>query len=102
MEQKTLYYVILILVALSTLLPLITPYVNRKRQQRVFQEQLEKRQRYLATLQTGDEVILFSGLYGRIIRIKDSLVELQIAEGVTVYVEKESIMGKAKELLFAK
>lgn len=32
--------------------------------------------------------------------IKDDLVSLQIAKGVVIYVEKESVMGKTKELLF--
>ncbi|HEL2459801.1 preprotein translocase subunit YajC [Streptococcus suis] len=102
MDQQTLYYALIILVALSTILPVLTSYVNRKRQQKALEEQLENRQRYLSTLQAGDEVILFSGLHGKIIKLTDSLVELQIAKGIIVYVEKESIMGKAKELLFTK
>ncbi len=95
MDQQTLYYVLIILVALSTILPVLTSYVNRKRQQKALEEQLEKRQRYLSTLQAGDEVILFSGLHGKIIKLTDSLVELQIAEGV-LFTLKKSIMGKAK------
>ncbi len=41
MEQQTLYYVLIILVALSTILPVLTSYVNRKRQQKALEEQLE-------------------------------------------------------------
>ncbi|MDQ8819232.1 preprotein translocase subunit YajC, partial [Streptococcus ruminantium] len=37
----------------------------------------------------GDEIILLSGLHGKIIKLTGSLVELQIAENVHVYVEKE-------------
>lgn len=102
MEQNTLYYLLIALVALSTILPIATSYINRKRQQRELEEQLEKRQVYLAGLISGDEVILFSGMHGKIISVADHLVELQIAQEVIVYVEKESIMGKAKELLFTK
>ncbi len=65
MEQQTLYYVLIILVALSTILPVLTSYVNRKRQQKALEEQLEKRQRYLSTLQAGDEVILSLGCMGK-------------------------------------
>lgn len=94
MEQQTLYYVLIILVALSTILPVLTSYINRKRQQKALEEQLEKRQRYLSTLQAGDEVILFSGLHGKIIKLTDSLVELQIAEGVLVScLRKEAVAG---------
>ncbi|MFX3774581.1 preprotein translocase subunit YajC, partial [Streptococcus suis] len=74
MDQQTLYYALIILVALSTILPVLTSYVNRKRQQKALEEQLEKRQRYLSTLQAGDEVILFSGLHGKIIKLTDRLV----------------------------
>ncbi|MFX3937455.1 preprotein translocase subunit YajC, partial [Streptococcus suis] len=70
--------------------------------QKALEEQLEKRQRYLSTLQAGDEGILFSGLHGKIIKITDSLVELQIAEGVLVYFEKESIIVKYKQKIFKK
>ncbi|WP_155962637.1 preprotein translocase subunit YajC [Streptococcus ruminantium] len=102
MEQQTLYYIIIILVALSTILPIVTSYVSRKRQQKEFEEQMDKRQQYLSTLKAGDEIILLSGLHGKIIKLTGSLVELQIAENVHVYVEKESIMGKSKGLLFTK
>ncbi len=100
MEQQTLYYVLIILVALSTILPVLTSYINRKRQQKALEEQLEKRQRYLSTLQAGDEVILFSGLHGKIIKLTDSLVELQIAEGVLVYVEKSRLWEKPKNYFY--
>ncbi|EHE11097.1 preprotein translocase, YajC subunit [Streptococcus pneumoniae GA17328] len=61
---------------------------------------MEQRQEYLASLTSGDEVLLLSGIHGKIISIKDDLVSLQIAKGVVIYVEKESVMGKTKELLF--
>ena len=60
---------------------------------------MEQRQEYLASLTSDDEVLL-SGIHGKIISIKDDLISLQIAKGVVIYVEKESVMGKTKELLF--
>ena len=51
----------------------------------------------IASLTAGDEVLLLSGIHGKIISIQDELVTLQIAKNVTIYVEKESIMGKTKE-----
>lgn len=102
MEEKTLYIILIVLVALTSILPTITTFVNRRRQQKELAEQFEKRQRYLEAIQAGDEVVLFSGFHGKIKAIKDNVVELQIAQDVHVYVEQESIMGKAKELLFKK
>lgn len=102
MEEKTLYIILIVLVALTSILPTITTFVNRRRQQKELAEQFEKRQRYLEAIQAGDEVVLFSGFHGKIKAIKNNVVELQIAQDVHVYVEKESIMGKAKELLFKK
>ena len=58
---------------------------------------MEQRKTYLASLKAGDEVLLLSGIHGKIISIQDELVTLQIAKNVTIYVEKESIMGKTKE-----
>ena len=53
-----------------------------------------------ATLKKGDEVILLDGIHGKIVSIKGTLVELKISQNTIVYVEKESIMGKSRELLF--
>lgn len=61
---------------------------------------MEQRKEYLASLTSGDEVLLLSGIHGKIISIKDDLVSLQIAKGVVIYVKKESVMRKTKELLF--
>lgn len=57
---------------------------------------MEQRQEYLASLTSGDEVLLLSGIHGKIISIKDDLVSLQIAKGVVIYVEKESVMERQK------
>lgn len=100
MEEKNFYLILIVLVALTSILPTITTFLNRRRQQKELVEQFDKRQRYLETLKAGDEVVLLSGFHGKIKAIRANVVELQIAQDVTVYVEKESIMGKAKELLF--
>lgn len=57
---------------------------------------MEQRQEYLASLTSGDEVLLLSGIHGKIISIQDDLVSLQIAKGVVIYVEKESVMERQK------
>lgn len=92
-----LFYGIVIVLAVS---PLLLSSFHSIRQQKLLRKQMEKRQEYLASLTSGDEVLLLSGIHGKIISIQDDLVFLQIAKGVVIYVEKESVMGKTKELLF--
>lgn len=94
--DTTLFYGIVIVLAVS---PLLLSSFHSIRQQKLLRKQMEQRQEYLASLTSGDEVLL-SGIHGKIISIKDDLISLQIAKGVVIYVEKESVMGKTKELLF--
>ncbi|CTP19032.1 preprotein translocase, YajC subunit [Streptococcus pneumoniae] len=95
--DTTLFYGIVIVLAVS---PLLLSSFHSIRQQKLLRKQMEQRQEYLASLTSGDEVLLLSGIHGKIISIQDDLVSLQIAKGVVIYVEKESVMGKTKELLF--
>ena len=95
--DTTLFYGIVIVLAVSP--PLLSSF-HSIRQQKLLRKQMEQRKEYLASLTSGDEVLLLSGIHGKIISIKDDLVSLQIAKGVVIYVEKESVMGKTKELLF--
>ena len=95
--DTTLFYGIVIVLAVS---PLLLSSFHSIRQQKLLRKQMEQRKEYLASLTSGDEVLLSSGIHGKIISIKDDLVSLQIAKGVVIYVEKESVMGKIKELLF--
>lgn len=94
--DTTLFYGIVIVLAVS---PLLLSSFHSIRQQKLLRKQMEQRQEYLASLTSDDEVLL-SGIHGKIISIKDDLISLQIAKGVVIYVEKESVMGKTKELLF--
>ena len=94
--DTTLFYGIVIVLAVS---PLLLSSFHSIHQQKLLRKQMEQRQEYLASLTSDDEVLL-SGIHGKIISIKDDLISLQIAKGVVIYVEKESVMGKTKELLF--
>ena len=95
--DTTLFYGIVIVLAVS---PLLLSSFHSIRQQKLLRKQMEQRQEYLASLTSDDEVLLLSGIHGKIISIKDDLISLQIAKGVVIYVEKERVMGKTKELLF--
>lgn len=84
--DTTLFYGIVIVLAVS---PLLLSSFHSIRQQKLLRKQMEQRQEYLASLTSGDEVLLLSGIHGKIISIQDDLVSLQIAKGVVIYVEKE-------------
>lgn len=57
------------------------------------QKAAKKRQAMMNGLQTRDQVITAGGIYGKIIRIKDDSVILQIAEKVEVEMAKTGIVS---------
>ena len=54
-----------------------------------------KRQRAMAQMQSavsvGDEVVLTSGVYGRVAELEDSVLHLTIADGITIKVARGAI-----------
>jgi preprotein translocase subunit YajC len=48
-----------------------------------------------SSLDVGEEVITIGGLYGTIVSIDDRLVELDVADGVTLRFARRAIAGKA-------
>lgn len=60
---------------------LIRPQMKRAKEQRKMLEGLQK----------GDEVVTGSGLVGKIAKIGDQYVSLEIAEGVVTHVQKQSV-----------
>ena len=55
------------------------------------QQRMKKHQEMLGGLKRGDQVVLSSGLIGKIVRVEDKEVGLEIATGVTVKVVKGMI-----------
>ncbi|MDZ5589750.1 preprotein translocase subunit YajC [Enterococcus cecorum] len=100
MNTQTLTIIVLIVIAITSVIPSFLQMMGARRNQKEMQEQMKKREEYLDNLKKGDEVILLDGIHGKIVSIKDTLVELKISQNTIVYVEKESIMGKSRELLF--
>ena len=45
----------------------------------------------LNALQKGDEVVVLSGALGRVVKVGESYVSVEIADGVTINVQKNSI-----------
>lgn len=55
------------------------------------QRRLREHQRFVASLQVGDEVITSSGLYGVLRRVDDDSVQLEIAPGLEVRMARGAI-----------
>ena len=55
------------------------------------QRRVKQHQEMLATLKRGDSVVLQSGVHGKIVRVEDADVGVEIATGVTVKVRKAMI-----------
>jgi preprotein translocase subunit YajC len=55
------------------------------------QRRMKQHQAMLAALKRGDTVVLSSGLIGKVVRVEDKEVGLEIATGVTVKVVKGMI-----------
>ena len=55
------------------------------------QRRMKQHQAMLAALKRGDQVVLSSGIMGKVVRVEDKEVGLEIASGVTVKVVKAMI-----------
>ena len=55
------------------------------------QRRMKQHQEMLSGLKRGDNVVLSSGVYGKIVRVEDATVGVEIATGVTVKVRKALI-----------
>ena len=79
----------LLVLALPLLLLAFLMFSQRKRGREVQQLQ--------ASLAVGDEVVMTSGLYGRIVALDERVVTLEIAPGVQVRVDRRAVGMKAPE-----
>lgn len=52
------------------------------------QQRLKQHQATLAAMKRGDVIVLSSGLIGKVVRVEDKEVGVEIAQGVTVKVVK--------------
>lgn len=57
------------------------------------QKRMKTHREFLSKLKKGDEVITSSGMYGKIVGITESIVTLEIAEGVKIKIDKGHIQG---------
>ncbi len=57
-------------------------------------KQQKKQQEMLGALQRGDNVITASGIYGRIVEVKNDVIKLEIAPKIVITVQKATVTGK--------
>lgn len=55
------------------------------------QKQQKQHQQMLQALQKGDEVVTAGGIYGKIIDIEENTVDLKVAEGTKIKIERSRI-----------
>jgi preprotein translocase subunit YajC len=55
------------------------------------QRRMKQHQEMLGGLKRGDNIVLSSGMMGKIVRVEDTVVGVEIATGVTVRVRKAMI-----------
>ena len=67
---------------------MIRPQSKRQKKIREFRESLKK----------GDHVMTAGGIYGRIKEVKDTVIVLQIAEGVNIKIDKAMVYQSVQEV----
>ena len=61
------------------------------------QRQMRAQQRQIAALEVGDEIVTAGGLYGKVRRIDDGDVRVEIAPNLEVRIAKRAIAGVLTE-----
>lgn len=71
----------------------------------IFRPQMRKakeQQTFLNSLKRGDEVVTHSGILGRIEGLTDSVITLEISDGVRIKILKTQVAGSTKATLETK
>jgi preprotein translocase subunit YajC len=53
---------------------------------------------YRSALQKGDKVVTTGGIYGKITSVSDNTVDVEIANGITIKVDKYAILKDSSDL----
>ncbi|WP_045033363.1 preprotein translocase subunit YajC [Draconibacterium sediminis] len=61
---------------------MIRPQVKRQKETRKFRESLQK----------GDKVVTTGGIYGKVVKIEETAIQLEIAKDVVIKVDKNGIV----------
>jgi len=62
------------------------------------QKRLKQHQALVAHLEMGDEVITIGGMYGKVRRMDDTHIWLEVADGVVLRFARQAISRKPEEL----
>jgi len=84
---------IVLLVLLIILYVVVLPLAKKKFQQK----QLVTMQSFLNGLSVGDQVMLNSGIIGKVRQIDEHIVHLSIAKDTVIRVDKHSLIGRYNE-----
>lgn len=91
--DKVKFILIVLLAAYPVVVFMIMPLLNKKK----LAKQEEEREKILSSLKINDKVITISGIYGRIKKIDENIVKLEIAKDIIIEIDKASIIGALKE-----
>lgn len=58
------------------------------------QRKQKQHQKLLDSLKKGDRVITSSGIYGTVVNVKEQIINLLVADGVKIEIEKGHIVNK--------
>lgn len=61
------------------------------------QKKTKDHNRMLTELQKGDEIVANSGILGKIAKITDQFIQLEIAENVVITIQKATVAGKVEK-----
>jgi preprotein translocase subunit YajC len=61
------------------------------------QKKAKEHQVFLGNLQKGDEVVTSGGIHGRITGLTDTIVTMEIADGVRIKVTRSSVLASAAD-----
>lgn len=92
MDRLT-FILIVLLAAYPVVVIMVMPFLNKKK----LAKQEEEREKILSSLKINEKVITISGIYGRIKKIDENIVKLEIAKDVIIEIDKASIIGALKE-----
>ncbi len=57
------------------------------------QKQQKRHREMLASLKNGDKIVTSSGIYGTIVRVGDTTVDVRISDKVIVRMDKQAVTG---------
>jgi len=61
------------------------------------QKKAKEHQEFLGSLQKGDEVVTSGGIHGRITGLTDTIVTMEIADGVRIKINRASVLTSATD-----